>query len=512
MAHIARMLNANATFHHDVDAVVAPQGSRTWGELRASAADVAGGLIARGLQPGDRVALVSDNAPEILEAYYAAAGSGLVVCPATTRTHPAELDRYFGEYLQPRAAVLGPGSAATLGGWTERCELLVRLPGGPAAVGCDWAQLEGPPVLRDDVDPGAAFTIGQTSGTSGQPKGAVITQANAAAGLFSYIAELPIAAGDTYLIQHPMSNVPGGPGQLFALPKAARTAVLDRFDPERCCRAIEEWGVTHTVLVPAMLRALLDHPGLGDADLSSLRAVTVGASPVPSSLLRRAVDVLGDVFVPMYGMTESTSVACTLRGRDLYPVDAQPESRFRSAGSPSAGVELRVVDDDGHDIPFDGAAVGEILLRGSNVVSGYWADVPENETSWSGEWFRTGDAANVDAAGYVTIVDRIKDVIITGGVNVASREVEEVLLEHPDVADIAVIGVPDPQWGEAVTAVVVCAEQEPDPAALIEHCRGRLGGPKIPKAVHTVDALPRNAMGKVLKRELRAWLADGDVE
>lgn len=509
MAMIARMLLVNARHHRDRVAVVAGD-RRTWGEVAERAAGLAGGLRRRGLAPGDRVALVSDNVPEILESFYAAAGSGLVVSPSSTRSHPAELDRYFGEYVQPRGALLGPGSEACLGGWLDRCDAVVALPGGPAGEPYEEV-VAGGGELRDDVDPDAPFTIGQTSGTTGRPKGAVITQRSAASAIFSFVAEIPIATGDAYLIQHPMANVPGGPGQLFPLPEAARTVLLPRFEPAACLAAIEEHRVTHTVLVPTMLHDVLRHPDRAGFDTSSLKRVIVGAAPVPRRLLEEAVEAFGEVFRPMYGMTESTSVACVLRPDDMYPVAAQPPGRLLSAGTPSAGVEVRVVRDDGSEVARDGVEFGEILLRGGNVVRRYWGDVPENATSWDGEWFRTGDVATVDGAGFLTIVDRTKDVIISGGTNVASREVEEVLGGHPAVGQVAVVGVPHERWGEAVTAVVVRAPGHEAITAeeLVEHCRDRLGGPKVPKAVHFVEALPTNPMGKVLKAELRERLAEG---
>ncbi|MFV0316677.1 MAG: class I adenylate-forming enzyme family protein [Microthrixaceae bacterium] len=508
MALIARMLLANATHNGRRSAVVwGTDKHRSWAEVSQRSGGLARGLLDRGLAPGDRVALVSDNVPEILESYFAAAGSGLVVAPASPRAHPSELDRYFGEYIEPAAVLLGPGSEEAIGGWVDRCRVVVRMPGGPMGEPYDELVSSGG-TLRDDIDPDVPYTIAATSGTMGHPKGAVITQRMAASAIFSFVAENPIATDDAYLLQHPMSNIPGGPGQLFALPKAARTVLLERFDAALCLETIERQGITHTVLVPTMLGDLLAHERMPTTDVSSLRVVVIGASPIPRPLLSRGVERFGAVFRPMYGMTETTAVACVLRPQDMYPVDAHPDDRLASAGVPTAGIDLKVVRDDGSEVNGDGTEFGEILIRGVNVAQRYWGDIDENTTAWDGEYFRSGDMSTVDERGFLTIVDRKKDVIISGGTNVASREVEEVILAMDGIGQVAVIGVPDERWGEAVTAVVVPtdASDPPSEVEVLTHCRRHLKGPKVPKSVHVVDSLPLSPMGKVLKRQIRADL------
>lgn len=499
--YIARMLETNRRHHHHRVAIEWPGARRTWGEVAQRAAALAGGLARRGIEPGDRVAVVSNNCAEILEAYYAAAGSGIVIAPVSTRLHAAELDAYFGEYLRPRAALLGPGSEPCLGGWIDSCEAVVQLPGGPRGEALDDV-LRGGGALRTDVDPDAPFTIGSTSGTTGRPKGAVITQRNAYAAIVAYIAENPIEADDAYLIQHPMANVPGGPGQLFTLPKAARIVVLPHFDPVLCLETIERHRVTHAVLVPTMLHDLLQVPDRERYDTGSLRNVVIGAAPVPAPLLAEGVAAFGEIFRPMYGMTESTALACVLRSGDMYPAPANRPERLRSVGKPSATVELRVLDSEGVEVAEGG--LGEIALRGDHVVRRYWGDIADNTSAWRDGWFLTGDMGTIDDEGFVTLVDRKKDIIISGGTNVAGPEVEDVLRRHPAVADVAVIGLQHPRWGEAVTAVVVLRSgATATDAELIAHARTLLGGPKVPKTVHFVDELPRNAMGKVTKAVLR---------
>lgn len=500
---IARWLSNTSRFYGSLPAVTQAGRTWTWRDLSTRAAGLGAGLLDRGLVAGDRVAIISDNHPAMLEAYYAAASSGISMAPVSTRLHAAELDRYFGRYLRPLAAIIGPGAPDRLGQWLDDCDIVVSLPGAPLeATAYDELLVDGA-ALDLQQDPDGPYTIGQTSGTTGFPRGARISQANAAAAISVFVAEHPLQTGDAYLIQHPMSNVPGGPGQLFPLLKGARTVLLPSFDPGVCLRTVERESITHTVLVPAMLRSLMDHPGRQHFDTSSLKSVVVGASPVPKPLLEEAVEAFGEVFLPMYGMTESVSVACVLRHGDMYPAAAQAPGRLQSAGRPSAGVELRVLDEAGREVPADGRTYGEIQLRGGFVIDGYVGD--GTGASWTADgFFRTGDVATVDPDGFVTIVDRLKDIVISGGTNVASREVEEVLLAMPGVRDVAVIGTPHERWVEVVTAVVVPDADGPKPGEIEAWARTQLGGPKVPRRIEFVDELPRNAMGKVLKRELRA--------
>lgn len=504
MSAVVRMLATNARYSGSSPAYVFADRVSTWSEVAARTGALAAGLRAQGLTPGDRVAVLTDNCPEMIELFLAAGTSGIIMAPVSTRLHQRELDRYFGEYLRPRAAVLGPGSAGGIGDWVDSCDVVIDLAGGPGGHLPYDDLLTRPGELDLDRDPHETFAIGQTSGTTGQPRGAEFTQFASAAGIRSFLAEYPMRRDDTYLLHHPISNVPAGPGILFPIGRAARTVILGSFSPDGFFDAVADHGITHTVLVPAMLTALLDHPRMAAADLSSLRSIICGASPIPQRLLERGVDAFGEVFVPAYGMTESLALACTLQPPDMYPVADQPANRLLSTGKPAVGVELLVVGDDDQPVPADGATFGEVLLRGDNVVRRYAGEQEENATSWTPDgWFRTGDMATVDGDGFITLVDRRKDIIISGGTNVASREVEDVIAALPGVAEVAVVGRPDDRWVEAVTAIVVATDTQLTAEQVIAHARTHLGGPKIPKSVEFVDALPRNNMGKVLKRELR---------
>ena len=260
-----------------------------------------------------------------------------------------------------------------------------------------------------------------------------------------------------------------------------------------------------------MIRMVLDHPDAGHADLSSLRAIICGASPVSKELLLAARDVLGDVFFPFYGMAETYSCGLVLRPENQRPDgDADDIRRLGSAGKPHVNVSVRVVDDDGRLVPHDGQSVGEVLVAGDTVAVGYFEMPDETAEAFRDGWMHTGDLATIDVDGFITIVDRKKDIIISGGINVASREVEEVLLRHPDISQAAVIGVPHPRWGEAIHAVVVAAPGATvDTDAVLAHCAGSLADYKRPRSIEVVAELPISGTGKVLKRVLRQpyWAA-----
>jgi len=366
---------------------------------------------------------------------------------------------------------------------------------------------------EEPTDPGVAvvdtdvYQLAATSGTTGVPKAAALTHRNAWAALSNWLAEMPVREGDTALQNIPLFFNPGGPAGLHpVLVKGGRTVIVPAFDPGTFLDLVPRYGVTHTILVPTMIGMVLDHPSAAGADLSSLRAIVCGGSPVTRDLLLRARPVFGDVFYPHYGMAETYSCGLVLRPENQR-TDGPPEvvARLGSAGKPNVLMEVRVVDDLGVDVTHDGAATGEVWLRGDTVADAYYRMPEETAASRHDDWFRSGDLAVVDAAGFVTIVDRAKDVIITGGINVHGREVEEVLCAHAAVAQAAVIGVPDERWGERVHAVVVVRVGAPfDPDEVLAFCAQRLAGYKRPRTLEVVDGLPVSATGKVLKRELRA--------
>jgi acyl-CoA synthetase (AMP-forming)/AMP-acid ligase II len=450
----------------DAPALHADGLTRTFAELDDRAGRLAGVLVANA-DRGDRVAVVADNCGAWLEAYYGVPRAGMLLTPLNQRLTATE-----------QADLLAAAGPTVLLGQRDRLAALQPLADRFPTVrtvaafdGGGWdtlldAAAPPEPILAQDPDEPAWLLF--TSGTTGRPKGAVLTHRSLLAATLNTALARPVAHDDVFLTPFPLCHVAGYNVLVFHL-HGRPVVVLPRFRPDELAAAVAEHGVTVASLAPTMLDSLLD---LDDSiDLTSLRLITHGAAPMSDALRRRAADRLGATLSEGYGMTE-------LSGNAVF--DGRP--------GPLAAVRL---DPD----------TGEILVRGDQVTAGYWSDPVVTAESFAGDWFRTGDVGEW-RDGLLHVVDRRKDIIITGGENVASREVEDALHDHPAVADVAVVGVPDEHWGEAICAVVV-HRHEVTADELVEHVRTRLAGFKKPRHVVFVEALPRNASGKVRKDELR---------
>jgi long-chain acyl-CoA synthetase len=306
------------------------------------------------------------------------------------------------------------------------------------------------------------------------------------------------------LVAMPLFHIGGSGWALCAMSRGGRSVILRDVDPVVLLALLERERITEMFVVPAVLMLLLAAPTMGSTDFSSLRLIFYGASPISEAVLVRCMAAIGCGFCQVYGMTETTGAITALAAADHDP-DGPRRGLLRSAGKPHASVELRVVDPDSSLDAVLGE-VGEIWTRSPYNMAGYWGKPEETAATLNEEgWLHTGDAGYMDAAGYLYLHDRMKDMIVSGGENIYPAEVENALLSHPDVADAAVIGVPDEKWGETVKALVVLAPGASlDPGAVIAHCRERLAHYKCPTSVEAIDALPRNPSGKILKRELRA--------
>ena len=510
---IADIVRRNAWCFADDDAVVDVDGGRwSWSELDDRSSRMANVFVdALGLGVGDRVAVLAPNCPTYLAFFFACSKSGVVGAPLNIRLTLTELAAYLG-YVEPRAllahASLAP-LARELGASVAAIEHVVGF-GGDHGFPLDLDDLVAAASADDPargLDATTVYMLAATSGTTGVPKAAVLTNANALAAIACYAAELPTSERETVLQNIPLFFNPGGPAGLHpALTKGGRTVLYPGFEPATFLDVVPRYRVNHTILVPTMIQMVLDHPAAATADLSSLRGITCGGSPVSKELLLAARPVFGDVFRPTYGMAETYSCGLVLRPENQRPDgDADDIRRLGSAGKPHLLVDVEVVADDGRPVPRDATTPGEVLVRGDVVAHGYFRMADETAESFAGGWMHTGDLATMDEDGFITIVDRKKDIIISGGINVASREVEEVLLRHPDVAQAAVIGVPHAQWGEAVHAVVVARPGvDPDTDAILAFCATQLASYKKPRTIEVRDELPISGTGKVLKRELRA--------
>ena len=485
----------------------------TYRDLRDRVAALAGGLQAFGVRRGDRVAVLSINRAEYIEVIFAAARIGAIVAPLNWRLTAAELAFQVGDsepailFVDPELGPLAEALRKQPEARTLETFVAFSDPAGPLPWARPYAELSEQKAAMPSGRFDDPLLILYTSGTTGRPKGAVLTQAAQFWNSINISTAVSLTAADVTLNLLPMFHS-GGVG-LIVLPSLhlGATAVLQRkFDPEETVQLISAHDVTAMFGVPSIYRMLLQTDAFQKADLRRVR-FSCGGAPCPLTIIEAFRD-RGLLFQQGYGLTE-TAPTCTL----IPAADA-----FRKAGSAGKAalhVEVRVVDEDGRDVrPGE---IGEVWTRGPNLFSGYWkrpeataevfappAEGPRDASGYAGWWFRTGDLASIDDEGFIYIVDRKKDMIISGGENIYPAEVEDVLYRHPAIADVAVIGVADDRWGEVPKAVVVLA-----PGLTLTYedlkafCEGRLARYKVPKSMAVTDILPRNAAGKVLKRVLR---------
>ena len=469
--------------------------AETWSRCRR----LAGHLRALGLAKGDRVVVVGANCHRYVEAYQAVPSAGFVIVPLNTRSSEDDL-RFASEDSGARVLITDMPPRP----FEELFEHVVRMPGAyeVALARADEAEL-GAAAGVDETDLAGIF---YTSGTTGKAKGVMLTHRNLVANAWTALAWARLGSEDRWLLMAPMFHAAGTCAVLASSWVAATQVVLPTFDPERALDLIEAEQVTSTLAVPTMLIGMIEAQLGQPRDVSSLRLLSHGAAPIGTEVVRRAHKVFPDAeLVHLYGTTETAPIASALPHEEdlLFGV------RARSCGQPAVGVQLKVIGEDGATLrPGE---VGEVAIRGANVMAGYWQRSEETASALRDGWYRTGDLGYLDDHAYLFLVDRLKDMIVTGGENVYSVEVEEVLYLHDMVLEACVFGVPDPRWGEAVHAVVV-ARGPVTAEELTEHCRAHLASFKIPKQVIMQDeSLPRSASGKILKRELREPYWQGRV-
>jgi long-chain acyl-CoA synthetase len=476
---------------------------RTFREFGKRVARLAGALQSLGMQPGDRVAMLALNSARYLEYQMAVPWGGGVLNPCNIRWSAAEiiysLDDSASTILIVDDAFKAMGEEIFQNSKTLRELVFAGEADAPAGMhGYEALVAAAAPVPdagRRDEDLAGIF---YTGGTTGFPKGVMLSHTNLCSSGLAMRAQGMALPGCTYLHAAPMFHL-ADIG--FAMPhwiEGNPHAVVSAFAPEAVLDAIERDRVTHTLLVPTMIQLLVDHPAMKKPrDLSTLQTIFYGGSPISEAVLARARMALPGVnFVQLYGMTELSPLAT------VSPPDAQALGKQRSAGRASLCTEVRIVDEHDREVPR--GSVGEVIVRGPNVMQGYWNMPEQTAAALRGGWMHTGDGGYMDEGGYLFIVDRMKDMIISGGENVYSAEVENALAQHPEVAACAVIGIPSAQWGEAVHAVVVA---KPGTALtteqLIAHCKRLIAGYKCPRSVEFRDAMPLSGAGKILKTELR---------
>jgi long-chain acyl-CoA synthetase len=480
----------------------------SWRALDEAAGRVAHGLLAAGVTAGSRIAFLDKNGPEYFEVLFGGAKVNAVNVAVNWRLGPPEMAYvvndaearvlFVGETFLPQLAafqpelrtvrhivVIGEDGAtrhARYAGWRDSQAIPAR----------------GAPPAPDDV----AMQL-YTSGTTGRPKGAMITNANLGCLIPHTTARWGMTADSVNLVAMPLFHIGGSGWALVGMYNGCRSVLLREAHPAEILAALPRHRVTHAFLVPALLQFLLATPGCERTDFSALRLMVYGASPIADDVLVRALATFRCRFMQVYGMTETTGAVTELAPEEHDPA-GPGASRLRSCGRPYPWVEARIVDiDTGQDVPP--GRVGELWTRSPQNMKGYW-NLPEEtaRTITPEGWLRTGDLAYRDAEGFVYLYDRLKDMIITGGENVYPAEVENVLMSHPGLADVAVIGVPDVKWGETVKALVVRAPGATlSEVELIDWARERLAHFKCPTSVDFATSLPRNPSGKLLKKELR---------
>ncbi|HEU4391061.1 MAG TPA: fatty acid--CoA ligase [Blastocatellia bacterium] len=466
-------------------------------------------LVSLGTRRGERVAWLGYNCHRLLEAYYGVVQIGAVLLPLNIRLTPQEIAFilndsestvifYDRDFLPIVEAVRG--SAETIQHY---------IPLDPKGDGLDYEQFisGGAPDFQPvDVKDDDLAELFYTSGTTANPKGVMMTHRNLYLHALQAMAGLTIKDSNVQLHTIPLFHVNGWGTPHTITCAGARHVVVKKFDPSQVLELVQQERVTHFSMVPTMATALVNHPSLGEYDLSSLEYVGLGGAASPVDLIREVEQKMGCRAYAGYGLTETTPVL-TFSFVKQHLEDVSDEQRWKRqamTGYPMPGVEMSIVDPDDRHLPHDGVSVGEIVVRADNVMAGYWKQPEDTAQVMRGGWFHTGDMAVVDEEGYYLIVDRKKDIIISGGENISSLEVEKAVYSHPAVLECAVIAVPDDRWGEVPKALVVVKPgQELSEAELCDYCRTKLPGFKVPKSIDFMPSLPKGGTGKILKKELR---------
>lgn len=492
-------------------AIREPDRDITWAEHVERVARLAGGLREMGLDPGARVGILSRNTFRQAELIHAGYWSGIVPVPVNVRLAPREIAFVLEDagcrLLAVDPALLALLDTEALAIWRQRCFLLSDR--GGAGPSHEEIIADAQAISRRDAAEDDDAILLYTGGTTGRAKGVRLTHRNIVANGLQVGMALGIRESDCYLHVAPMFHSADLLGTALTLAGATHV-YLPEFSAPAYLGAIERARVTASMLAPTMLIMVLQHPEFARYDLSSLRIQIYGSSPMAEPWIRRTLEALPLTSVTQgYGLTETAPILSFLtHGDHLAALAASDSARLACAGRTLPGVDLRIVDDAGNDVPP--GASGEVVVRGPNVTPGYCGLPEVNRDTFRDGWFHTGDIGREDADGFLYLLDRKKDMIVTGGENVYSSEVEAALGTHPGIAEVAVIGVPDETYGEAVFAVVAAKPgAELAVPELIAYCRGRIGGYKIPRRFAFVDMLPKSALGKVLKADLRRQFGAG---
>ncbi len=504
LGDVARL---HAAFRPDAIAFEFEGRLTSFAAFNAQTNQVANALAAAGIGKGERIAYLGKNSDHYFELLIGAAKAGVVMVPVGWRLAPPEI-AFIVDNAEARLLFVGAEFATLVAAHAGEIgpdrAIIAMEPGSGWRTYTDWRDAAPATPPAAVVAPGDVTVQLYTSGTTGKPKGAMLTHDNLLTGRrLGKVNPMPWnewGPDDVSLVAMPVAHIGGTGWGLVGLVNGARGIIAREFDPLKVLDYIERDRVSKMFMVPAALQIVVRQPRARQIDYSRMKYILYGASPIPLDLLRECMEVFGCGFCQQYGMTETTGTIVYLPPEDHDPAG---NTRMRAAGLPLPGVEICILGDDGKPLPAN--SVGEVATRSYANMRGYWKlDAATAATIAADGWLRTGDAGYLDDDGYLYIHDRVKDMIITGGENVYPAEVESAVYGHPDVAEVAVIGVPDEKWGEAVKAVVVAKPGHSiDPDAIIAFARTRIAAFKAPKSVDVIAALPRNASGKILRRELR---------
>ena len=507
LENLADMVRARAKARGDATAYEFEGRRTSFSEFDVLTNRVANALIALGVKPGDRIAYLGKNSDIYFELLLGAMKANVVMAPVNWRLAGPEVAFIVGDCKAP-VLFVGPEFIAQVRNIKPQLSSVrtVMTTEGGAPEWQDFGAWRDAQSGNDPKVPISSKDIAiqlYTSGTTGKPKGAMLSHANflnaLEAGGDQKLDWKNWTEDDVSLVAMPVFHIGGSGWGVTNLYHGAKGVIAREFDPTKVLDFFEQSGITKLFMVPAAMQFVVRQPRARQVDFSRLKYMLYGASPIPAALLKECIEVFGCGFVQMYGMTETTGTIVALPPED----HVEGLDRMRSAGKALPGVELAIFDANGNPLPP--GEVGEIATRSGSNMAGYW-NLPEAtaKTLGSDGWLRTGDAGYMDSDGYLYIHDRIKDMIISGGENIYPAEVESAICDHPDVAEVAVVGVPDDIWGEAVKAVVVMKQGKQASASdIINFTRERIAGFKTPKTVDFIEALPRNASGKILRRHLR---------
>ncbi len=484
----------------------------TYADVQALSSRIASALTESGVKPGDKVAILSANDPTAFTCVFGISRAGAVWCPINPRNEAAE-NRELLDLFECSVLIFQGSFAPLVDGMREQLPHLTTVVCLDASV--SWAVLWDDFLARgtDEVDRAAdddlAMIVG-TGGTTGRPKGVMLTGTNIETMTAITLMSYPWSPRPVYLALAPLTHAAGvlcfpvlcHGGSIVVMPAPDVGGFLDH---------VERHRVTHTFLPPTLIYMVLDRPGLAERDLSSLQCFWYGAAPMSVARLAEAIDRIGPVMAQLFGQTEAPMMISTLAPRDHLHADGSVATeRLSSAGRPAPLVTVAIMDEDGRLLPR--GERGEIVVRGSLVMRGYYKNAAATAEASAHGWHHTGDIGFLDDDGFLFVVDRAKDMVITGGFNVYSTEVEQALMAHPAVADSAVIGLPDEKWGERLTAVLQVRPGETvDQAELKEFVKARIGSVKTPKQIEVWDDLPRSKVGKVLKAEIKQQLLETEA-